>query len=128
MQKTLITTATVFTLVMSAGASMAGPLNGHSFGGKAHDVRSTVSQALNSAGQMAHTLQITKGSTDLAVGEQPTTLSSTPAEDYVWHAIEDQFDSSGLVWFDLQMVNYPYPANFFKNLPVSPRFDEIVNH
>ncbi|UWS08282.1 hypothetical protein [Phaeobacter inhibens] len=45
MQKTLITAATVFALVLSAGASMAGPLNGHSFGGKAHDVRSSVSQA-----------------------------------------------------------------------------------
>ncbi|WP_299546858.1 hypothetical protein [uncultured Tateyamaria sp.] len=55
MQKTLITAATVFALVMSAGASMAGPLNGHSFGGKAHDVRASASQVLNNADQMART-------------------------------------------------------------------------
>ncbi len=47
MQKTMITAATVFALVMSAGASMAGPLNGNGFGGKAHDVRSAVSQAFD---------------------------------------------------------------------------------
>ncbi|OED49162.1 hypothetical protein AB838_07855 [Rhodobacteraceae bacterium (ex Bugula neritina AB1)] len=55
MQKTMITAATVLALVVSAGASMAGPLNGHSFGGKAHDLRASASQALNSADQMAHT-------------------------------------------------------------------------
>ena len=47
MQKTVITAATVFALLMSAGASMAGPLNGNGFSGKAHDVRSTVSQAFD---------------------------------------------------------------------------------
>ncbi|AXT27664.1 hypothetical protein D1823_14480 [Ruegeria sp. AD91A] len=61
MQKTMITTATVFALVMSAGASMAGPLNGHSFGGKAHDARSTVSQALDNADHGAHTHQTDPG-------------------------------------------------------------------
>ncbi|AHD10062.1 hypothetical protein [Phaeobacter gallaeciensis] len=61
MQKTMITATTVFALFMSAGASMAGPLNGHGFSGKAHDVRSTVSQALNNADQMAHTYHADKG-------------------------------------------------------------------
>ncbi|AHD11856.1 hypothetical protein [Phaeobacter gallaeciensis] len=55
MQKTMITAATVFALVISAGASMAGPLNGHGFSGKAHDVRVSASQALNNADRGANT-------------------------------------------------------------------------
>jgi len=55
MQKTMITAATMFALLMSAGASMAEPLNGHSFGGKAHDVRASATQAFNTASQIAHT-------------------------------------------------------------------------
>ena len=55
MQKTVITAATVFALLMSAGASMAGPLNGNGFSGKAHDMRASASQAFNTAGQIAHT-------------------------------------------------------------------------
>ncbi|MEO1108957.1 MAG: hypothetical protein AAFX90_13655 [Pseudomonadota bacterium] len=55
MQKTMITAATVFALVMSVTASMAGPLNGHSFGGKAHDMRASASQAINNADHMANT-------------------------------------------------------------------------
>ncbi|MEO1108956.1 MAG: hypothetical protein AAFX90_13650 [Pseudomonadota bacterium] len=47
MQKTMITVATVFALVMSAGASMAAPLGDHGFGGRAHDVRSNVSQVFD---------------------------------------------------------------------------------
>jgi len=34
---------------------MAGPLNGHSFGGKAHDVRASASQTFNNVEKMAHT-------------------------------------------------------------------------
>ncbi|UWR96390.1 hypothetical protein [Phaeobacter inhibens] len=72
MQKTLITAATVFALVMSAGASMAGPLNGHGFGGNAHDVRTSVSQALNNAARGAHTHQ-----TDPAIEPGQEDQSST---------------------------------------------------
>ncbi|WP_299546861.1 hypothetical protein [uncultured Tateyamaria sp.] len=61
MQKTMLTAATVFALVTSAGASMAGPLNGHSFGGKAHDVRASASQALNNADRGANTHQTDPG-------------------------------------------------------------------
>ncbi|UWR91230.1 hypothetical protein K4K96_10945 [Phaeobacter inhibens] len=47
MKKTLITSATALAIVLNAGMSMAGPLDDHSFGGKAHDVRSSVSQAFD---------------------------------------------------------------------------------
>ncbi|ATF18788.1 hypothetical protein [Phaeobacter gallaeciensis] len=76
MQKTMITATTVFALLMSAGASMAGPLSGHGFGGKAHGVRASVSQALNNADQMAHTQQITIRPEGVAVGEGFPFLSS----------------------------------------------------
>ena len=45
MKKVMITTATALTLVLSAGMSTAGPLNGHGQSARAHDVRSAVSQA-----------------------------------------------------------------------------------
>ncbi len=61
MQKTMFTAATVFALVVTAGASMAGPLNGNGFSGKAHDVRSNVSQAINTADHGAHTHQTGPG-------------------------------------------------------------------
>ncbi|UWS04318.1 hypothetical protein K4K94_00900 [Phaeobacter inhibens] len=70
MQKTLITAATVFALVVSAGASMAGPLNGHGFGGKTHDVRASASQAFNNADQMAHTSSRNAGMVGLAANSQ----------------------------------------------------------
>ena len=47
MQKTMLTAATIFAVVTTAGASMAGPLNGNGFGGNSHDVRSNVSQAFD---------------------------------------------------------------------------------
>ncbi|WP_216824960.1 hypothetical protein [Roseovarius sp. EL26] len=47
MQKVMITTATVFALVVSAGMSMAGPLGGNGQRGFAQDVRSSVSQAFD---------------------------------------------------------------------------------
>ena len=72
MQKTLITAATVFALLMSAGASMAGPLNGHSLGGKAHDMQASVSQTLNAADSGVHANQ-----TNLGFGSGQENLSST---------------------------------------------------
>ncbi|AHD10063.1 hypothetical protein [Phaeobacter gallaeciensis] len=72
MQKTMITATTVFALFMSAGASMAGPLNGHGFSGKAHAVRSSVSQAIGNADQMAHTYR-----TDIGFGQDQNNLTST---------------------------------------------------
>ncbi|ATF18786.1 hypothetical protein [Phaeobacter gallaeciensis] len=71
MQKTMITATTVFALLMSAGASMAGPLNGHSFGGNAHDVRSFVSQAIGNTDKMAHTYHADHG-----FGQDQNNLSS----------------------------------------------------
>ncbi|UWR96392.1 hypothetical protein [Phaeobacter inhibens] len=47
MKKTLITSVTALAIVLNAGMSMAGPLNGQSFGGKAHDVRASVTQAFD---------------------------------------------------------------------------------
>lgn len=47
MKKTLITSVTALAIVLNAGMSMAGPLNGQSFGGKAHDVRASVAQAFD---------------------------------------------------------------------------------
>jgi len=44
MKKVMITTATAFALVLSAGMSMAGPLRDHGQRSNAHDVRSAVSQ------------------------------------------------------------------------------------
>ncbi|WP_170347518.1 hypothetical protein [Ruegeria atlantica] len=61
MQKTMITATTVFALVVSAGASMAGPLGDHGFNGKAHDASSAVSQAHNSADLGDHTHQTDPG-------------------------------------------------------------------
>ncbi|AHD11857.1 hypothetical protein [Phaeobacter gallaeciensis] len=72
MQKTMITATTVFALLMSAGASMAGPLNGHSFGGNAHDVRSSVSQAIGNTDKMAHTYHADHG-----FGQDQNNLTST---------------------------------------------------
>ena len=44
MKKVLITSAAAFAVILSAGVSMAGPLNGHGQRTHAHDVRSAVSQ------------------------------------------------------------------------------------
>ncbi|WP_170347517.1 hypothetical protein [Ruegeria atlantica] len=74
MQKTMITAATVFALLMSAGASMAGPLNGHSFGGKTHDARSTVSQALDNADRGANTHQTTTVTGSNPISELPNVV------------------------------------------------------
>ena len=57
MKKVMITTATVFALAMSAGMSMAGPLRDHGQRGNAHNARSSVSQALNTAATKANTYQ-----------------------------------------------------------------------
>ncbi len=55
MKKTLITSVTALAIVLNAGMSMAGPLNGNGFGRKAHDVRASVSQAFTNADHKAHT-------------------------------------------------------------------------
>ncbi|MFS4583778.1 hypothetical protein [Phaeobacter sp. C3_T13_0] len=94
MQKTMITAATVFALVMSAGASMAGPLNGHSFGGKAHDVRAAASQALNNADRGAHTHQTDPGFNQ----DQEDSSSTQPlgAESYTLNFNNHSGDNNGV--------------------------------
>ncbi|MES0863363.1 hypothetical protein ABLN87_13485 [Ruegeria sp. SCPT10] len=62
MKKAMITTATMFALVVSSGMSMAGPLRDHAQRGHAQDVRSTVSQAHTHAETKSKTQQTTKGS------------------------------------------------------------------
>lgn len=61
MKKAMITTATVFALVLNAGMSMAGPLRDHGQRGQAHDARSTVSQIHTHAETKTKTQQSTKG-------------------------------------------------------------------
>ncbi|KIC42194.1 hypothetical protein RA27_02015 [Ruegeria sp. ANG-R] len=53
MKKTLITSATAFAIVLSAGMSMAGPLRDHGQRGTVHDARSTISQAINHSDRIA---------------------------------------------------------------------------
>ncbi|WP_120632287.1 hypothetical protein [Ruegeria sp. EL01] len=62
MKKAMITTATVFALVLNAGMSMAGPLRDHGQRGHAQDVRSTVSQVHTHAETKSKTHQTTIGS------------------------------------------------------------------
>jgi len=57
MKKTMITTATVAALVLSAGMSMAGPLGGNGKLAFTQDVRSSVSQTLKQTDGMANTHQ-----------------------------------------------------------------------
>lgn len=57
MKKVMITTATVFAIVLTAGMSMAGPLRDHSQRGFAPDVRSSVSQAFNHTDRKATDFQ-----------------------------------------------------------------------
>ncbi|WP_299546870.1 hypothetical protein [uncultured Tateyamaria sp.] len=156
MKKALITSVTAFAIVLNAGASMAGPLGGNGHRGFAPDVRASVSEARSHASGMAHTLQITKGSTDIAVGEQPMALSAAPVQGYAFDYTDtpgtfdviagqqpttlssaatpaiplDDTESLlswlGLVWFNLALVNYPYPANFYDNLPGEPEKKMII--
>ncbi|WP_299546867.1 hypothetical protein [uncultured Tateyamaria sp.] len=86
MKKTLITSITAFAIVLSAGMSMAGPLGDHGFGGKAHDVRSSVSQAVKQADRTANTHQTTT-----VTGSSPSTqlpnVIAIPVQDdgsYTW--------------------------------------------
>lgn len=53
MKKTLITSATAFAIVLSAGMSMAGPLRDHGQRGTVHDARSTISQAISHSDRIA---------------------------------------------------------------------------
>ncbi|WP_298934630.1 hypothetical protein [uncultured Ruegeria sp.] len=119
MKKTLITSVTAFAILLSAGTSMAGPLRDHGQRGFARDIRSSVSQARNQADGMAYTQRATKRPADVAVGEQPTALSSAPVQGYPEVDSDFLLNRLGLVWFNLAMVNYPYPANFYANLPRS---------
>ncbi|WP_120501264.1 autotransporter outer membrane beta-barrel domain-containing protein [Roseovarius sp. EL26] len=69
MKKAMITTATVFALVVSAGMSMAGPLRGDAQRGFAQDVRSSVSQA-----------RVSGALTELTTSAQPFTWVQTAGE------------------------------------------------
>ena len=75
MKKTLITSLTALAIVLNAGMSMAGPLGDHAFRGPTHDVRSSVSQALDTADLGANTHQI-----DRSYNLGQNTLSSAQHE------------------------------------------------
>lgn len=62
MKKTLITSVTAFAIILSAGASTAGPLRDHGQRGFAHKVHSSVSQTVNHTDGMANTFQTTNSS------------------------------------------------------------------
>lgn len=86
MKKSLITSATALVIVLNAGMSMADPLGDHGFGGKAHGVRPSVSQALKQADSMANTHQTTA-----VTGSSPSTqlpnVIAIPVQDngsYTW--------------------------------------------
>ncbi len=117
MKKTLITSVTAFAFVVNAGMSVAGPLRDHGQSGFASKARTSVSQALNNSDWMPHTFQTSKRPADVVIDEQPATLSSAPVQGYPEVASDSLLNHLGLVWFNLALVNYPYPANFYANLP-----------
>ncbi|KIC39867.1 hypothetical protein RA27_16295 [Ruegeria sp. ANG-R] len=70
MKKTLITSVTALAIVLSAGMSMAGPSRAHGNHGRAHDVRSSISQTLNQSGKIINTEQ-TNNLTDRSLDFSP---------------------------------------------------------
>lgn len=80
MKKTMITAATVFAIFASAGASMAGPFDGHANNGAARGIHSSVSHMGRHAGGIASKPQATEfsgGTFDHSAEQNAVQSSST---------------------------------------------------